>query len=269
MNYNGFEKKVAISATLTFDTAFHIGSGKEGELAADMGVMKDHKDKPVLPGSTIKGCFRSTVEKLAHHLKNKEGDPLKACMLDTKLSEVSCVSDENYRKSVLDDFQNLDNERAKLDWLKSHTCDVCQLFGSPVQASRIFFTDGKLKAESGFQVRDGVVIDRDSGTARDGFKFDYEVAARDTAFELTIETENPTTKDLALIAAGIAEWRQGVRIGGFTSRGLGHATLKTDEIKEVDFSVTEKLQAYLLERKMDTTPKLLDEALEKALNGEV
>lgn len=263
MNQTAFHQKIRITGSLTFDTAFHIGSGKEGELATDMGVLKDEQGWPVLPGSTLKGNFRATSEKLAGYLGAS------ACLLDRSLSEIDCVGDQDYFKKMNEAFKTIKGEKHKLEWLSKHTCNVCQLFGSPLQSSRIFFSDGRLKRwQGGYQVRDGVVIDRDSGTARHGLKYDYEVAPRDTAFELFIEMENPTSMDLSLVGAVIAEWRSGFRIGGFTSRGLGRIVLTETRIEQVNYQDKAQLQDYLIKRKMHPADNLLSDALQKALNAQ-
>jgi CRISPR-associated RAMP protein (TIGR02581 family) len=255
------ERKVRISGQLAFETAFHIGSGKEGELATDMGVMKDHLDRPVLPGSTLKGCFRAAAERLAEYLD------VSACLLDTELSGVNCVTDQKYFSRKKTEFQKLEDERAKLDWIDEHVCRVCRLFGSPVQSSRIFFSDGNLRpGNHSFLVRDGVSLDRDSGTARHGIKYDFEVAAADAVFDIVIDLENPDNTDLALVAAVLAEWENGFRLGGFTSRGLGRVRLHGAQVMEVDLRNADQRTAYLLKRKMSPADDLLTDAISLALN---
>jgi len=201
-----FGRKVKIHGKLTFETAFHIGSGEEGELATNMGILKEPDGRPVLPGSSLKGCFRSWTEKLAGHLG------LTACLLDSELSGVFCVSDEAYRKQVGDEYKTKKSEAEKLAWLAKQTCTVCELFGSPFKSSRIFFSDGKLEVNSwsrSIQVRDGVCIDRDTETARPGAKFDFEVVPDGAQFFISIELENPLDKDFAMVEATLAEWENG------------------------------------------------------------
>lgn len=261
MTYTSFRHKVRITGRLRFDTAFHIGSGKEGDLATDMGVLKDRQNRPVMPGSTLKGNFRATAERLAAYFG------LSACLLDKSLSDVKCVSDQVYFISVKDTFKKITREKDKLTWLENNTCHVCQLFGSPLQSSRIYFSDGRLTEwEGGFQVRDGVAIDRDSGTARNGMKYDFEVTSKDTAFELIIDLENPNQNELALVSAAISEWQNGFKLGGFTSRGLGSVVLEHVEVKQVDYRNPEQLKAYLLKRTMEPAVHLLSEALQRCLN---
>lgn len=257
-------RKVKITGTLKFETAFHIGSGKEGELATDMGILKEIDGSPILPGSTLKGNFRALAERLAGYLG------LTACLLDKKLSGVECVSDEAYRTSepISKKIKSLEDEAAKIDWLNSHTCDVCKLFGSPLQASRIYFSDGRLQdwAQS-VQVRDGVCIDRDSETARPGAKYDFEVAPFGATYSISIDLENPQDEELALVGAVLAEWENGFRLGGFTSRGLGKVKLDDKIIEMLDYTDPEQLRNYLLKRTMtrDRGEALLSECLKERL----
>lgn len=258
--YKQLSKRVRVKGTLIFDTAFHVGSGREGLLATDMGVLLDQYDRPILPGSSLKGNFRSTAERLAGHLG------LTACLLDVALSGVSCITDETYRKDHQETFKALANEPQKLAWLKSHTCDVCRLFGSPYQGSRIYFSDGVLtEGGESIQVRDGVCIDRDSGTAVHGMKYDFEVVSKDTVYDMTIDLENPADEELALVGAVIAEWEQGFRVGGFTSRGLGRVNLTKTAISHVNYEDREQLKKYLLKKEMTAAPSLLQESIERQL----
>lgn len=270
-NQNLFKLKIRVTGRLFFETAFHIGSGREGELATDMGVLLEPDGRPILPGSTLKGNFRATAERLAGYLG------LSACLLDSNLSGENCVSDEKIRKKIIEkntgktnyeEFKDLENEQEKIDWLKRNTCDICRLFGSPLQASRIFFSDGELLRWSrGLQVRDGVCIDRDSETARHGAKYDFEVVPRGAEFFITLEIENPEKKELALIGAVLGEWDNGFRLGGFTSRGIGKVRLLDKKIEQVDYTNPEQLKAYLMKQKMSDAENLLDECLGSILNG--
>ena len=261
MTHNMFFQKVKITGKLTFHTAFHIGSGKEGELSTHMGILLDPDGKPILPGSTLKGNFRSFAERLAPYLK------MTACLLDTTLSAVDCVSDEVYRKTNQDAFKRLSSERDKLNWLDVRTCDVCKLFGSPMMASRIFFSDGILvDGGDAIGIRDGVCIDRDTETARPKAKFDYEVVPAGAVFQTTIEIENPEDDELALIAAVVGEWENGFRLGGFSSRGLGRVTFTDKKIESVDYTKPAQLIGYLVGNKMTPTLDLLTKSLESKLN---
>lgn len=226
-------EKIRLTASLVFDTAWRVGSGKEGETMSDLGVMLTTTGEPILPGSSLKGRLRSTCETLSHALG------LSACLLNRAASGIDCTSDIKYYSDVRANYQNtfkhgLDKRR---QWIDNHTCDVCKLFGSPVKAGRLFVSDGTLEDwASVVQVRDGVVIDRDSRTAVDGLKYDYEVVPPSSRFQLCIDLENPTDADLALLGAALFEWHAGSSLGGFTSRGLGRFHLEDINLSGVDLN---------------------------------
>ena len=238
----GLRRKTRVTSALVFETAWRIGSGKEGETMSDLGVVQDPNGQPVLPGSSLKGRLRSTCEAVAYALN------LRACMLSCAASGVNCTSDVNYYRMVREEYRDASRRglEARLQWIADHTCDVCGLFGSPVQAGRLRMSDGRLQEwASVVQVRDGVVIDRDSQTAVDGLKYDYEVVPPGTRFELDIDLENPRDQDMALLGAALFEWRSGSSIGGFTSRGLGRFHLEEIRIRGVDLSDPEQRVRFL------------------------
>jgi len=241
-------KKLRIQFDLVFDTAWRIGSGKEGETLSDLGVVLDPSGQPVLPGSSLKGRLRSTCESLAHALG------LKTCMLDHEVSGVPCTSDVKYYHQVREKYREASRHgiSERLKWIEQHTCDVCKLFGSPVMAGRIRVSDGELKEWAEIvQVRDGVVIDRDSQTAVDGLKYDYEVVPPGSRFRVTVDLENPSDNDLALIGAALFEWTSGSSLGGFTSRGLGRFHLENITLKGVDLSDPKQRVRFLTHTKPD------------------
>jgi CRISPR-associated RAMP protein (TIGR02581 family) len=228
----GLRQKNRLTASLVFDTAWRIGSGKEGETMSDLGVVLDPRGQPLLPGSSLKGKLRSTCEALAHALG------LSTCMLNYDASGVKCTSDVTYYRKVREAYQKASRRmQDRLQWLDENTCNVCKLFGSPVRAGRLLMSDGTLKSwASVVQVRDGVVIDRDSQTAVDGLKYDYEVVPPDSRFQIYIDLENPTDQDMALLGVALFEWHTGSSIGGFTSRGLGRFHLEDLRLAGVDMS---------------------------------
>ena len=238
--------KICVTADLVFKTAWRIGSGREGE-SSDLGVVLDPSGSPVLPGSSLKGRLRSTCEALAHALS------LNACLLNHAASGVNCTSDVNYYSKVRDEYREASRDlKRRLQWIDDHTCDVCRLFGAPVQAGRLRVSDGVMKEWANVvQVRDGVVIDRDSHTAVDGLKYDYEVVPQGSRFELRVDLDNPRDRDLALLGAALFEWRSGSSIGGFTSRGLGRFHLQEIKLMGVDLRDPDQRVKFLTSTRPD------------------
>jgi CRISPR-associated RAMP protein (TIGR02581 family) len=252
---NAFQlrSKLRITGTVVFDTAWRIGSGKEGETMSDLGVVLDPGGQPVLPGSSLRGKLRSTCETLAHALD------LTACLLNVSASGVKCVSDVKYyaEKSEKAGSKREEYRRAsergltdRLNWIDQHTCDVCKLFGSPLRASQLRISDGILQAWANVvQVRDGVVLDRDSHTAVDGLKYDYEVVPAGSEFRIMLDLDNPSDTDLALLGAALFEWHAGSSVGGFTSRGLGRFRLLNIKVAGVNFDEPKQRIQYLTKLK--------------------
>lgn len=239
------QRKLRVQFAVCFDTAWRIGSGKEGETLSDLGVVLDAFGQPVLPGSSLKGRLRSTCETLAHALN------LSACMLDHTVSHVGCSSDVKYYRKIRESYRHASRTgiSERLEWIEKNTCDVCKLFGSPVMAGRVQISDGMLEQWSDIvQVRDGVVIDRDSQTAVDRLKYDYEVVPPGSRFRVTIVIENYTDADTALLGAAIFEWSSGSTVGGFTSRGLGRFHLEDITVRGVDLSDAKQRIQFLTKR---------------------
>ena len=238
----GLNNKSRIAATLEFETAWRIGSGKAGLSMSDLGVMLSAEGDPVLPGSSIKGRLRSTCERLAHALG------LSACMLDRDASGVRCVSDVKYYQLCREQYRKASQQGLanRLAWIYENTCDICKLFGSPVRVGRLRVSDGTLlEWSSVVQVRDSVVIDRDSQTAVPRLKYDYEVLPAGTQFRICVDLENAQDQDLALLGAAFFEWHAGSSIGGFTSRGLGRFALTDISVAGVDLTDPEQRVRFL------------------------
>lgn len=234
--------RLRVRARLVFETAWRIGTGREGQ-TSDLGVLLDAAGQPLLPGSSIKGKLRSTCEALAPALN------LKACLLNVEASGVDCASDVRHYSNLRQSYQQALRTSAEqqLAWIARHTCDVCKLFGSPVQAARLRCSDGVLDnpAAAVIKVRDGVVLDRDSHTAAEGLKYDYETVAAGTAFRVVFDLDNPTPTDEALFGAALFDWASGSSLGGFTSRGLGRFRLVDLSVSGVNFDDHQERVRYL------------------------
>lgn len=209
-----------ITATLAARTAVHIGSG-EGNNLTDALLRRDTQGQLFIPGTAIAGVLRSLLTRLAPRFG------LAPCAALTGGGD-SC------------------------------SCSVCHLFGdvnptdeeeSQSAASRLLVFNatpvGKLSRSL---IRDGVGIDRATGAAaRAGaVKFDLEVLPAGAAFSLRLELRDPTPKDEALLAAGLAEWEAGrLWLGGNVARGLGAFELSNLEYRTLPLEQPEQVLAFL------------------------
>jgi len=279
LNRANLHSRYCITGKLVLDTALHVGGGREISTITDSPVVKNPAGEPFIPGSSLKGAFRAAVERLAPLLD------LRTCQLAEEYA--GCLSTN---RSLREQYQiireqigrrlNESQETKKAldalgrsDWLKEmaqnpgwtltddhlvglldeHLCDTCKTFGSVHLVSVVFFHDLPVDGVwyDVFQIRDGVGIDRDSERAKDQIKFDFEVVPPQTAFTFGLTLENPTGRDLGLVALGLQEFIQGmVPLGGIRSRGLGRCHLEDLKVSSVDFINWEQRRNYLVEGQM-------------------
>src|SRR5437660_808130 len=60
-------KRLVVDAVLAFDAPFAVG-GLEGGPQSDRPLLRDAGDRPALPGTSIAGCLRGLLSRLAPHL---------------------------------------------------------------------------------------------------------------------------------------------------------------------------------------------------------
>ena len=212
--HNTLQNRYEFRGFLQMETALHIGTE---QISQRMGasVMRDFQERPFIPGSSLKGALRSAVERRVEWLG------LVSCCLENG----GCLSqvDESWRRRSLEE---------RLPDIEEKLCATCKLFGCTVFGGKVQVDD--LPLEEAFEqlaphlveVRDGVGIDRDSGTSVEGAKFDYEVVPSPTAFHFYLTAENLEQQDAALLALGLLEMMNGtVPLGGKSTRGLGRCRL--------------------------------------------
>jgi CRISPR-associated RAMP protein (TIGR02581 family) len=296
------DNRYVFTGQLELETALHVGTGRAVSPLTDSPIFRDGEDRPLIPGSSMKGAFRAAVERIVPNLPG-----YRTCGLDD--DEASCVSpqrsplgdayravrgylgqaipeqpageDANARQArdALDTLQHAEwagekvTEEHLLQLLNEHLCDTCKLFGSPYLASKVRFEDLPVLVDEWLEVteiRDGVGIDRDSERAIPQIKFDFEVVPSGTAFHFGLVVENPTERDLALLAIGLSEFTNGmVRLGGIRSRGLGACRLELDDVQILDFGDRSALVNYLTRGEMDSQPAadFLAGCIQNALGG--
>lgn len=248
-----FQRRFLFTGQLFLKTGLHIGGGRGTLSPSKAPVVRTPDNRPFVPGSSFKGAFRSTVEKLAGALPS---DQIKTCALTdgTGCPGAPGSDQEDFNRRRREEGWNEDKLLAELGEVLCHTC---WLFGSPFTASKINFGDLYLSENDAgmVQIRDGVAIDRDSEKQRPGLLYDYEVVAPTSTFELEIVLEDPTDIDLGLTCLGLTEFVSGFGyIGGNRSRGLGNCQINGLRVHALDLTVdslderAERLRRYLLGR---------------------
>lgn len=238
-DFSEFQNRYLISAVLELEKPMHIGKGTSLEpVGTDMPVIIDQQGKPVIPGSSVKGVLRSEIERILRTLgaqqKKIEGRIIRAC---DSSDQCPNLSKEERDKLVRECTENAKLNGAKFaEEIFSRLCTACELFGSGESASHVMIKDMSLCSERiRTELRDGVAIDRDTGTARSGALFDFEIVPVGAEFAFEAILENVEDWQVGLFGIALKLWERGeIAVGGKTTIGMGFGKLKRISAKMVD-----------------------------------
>jgi CRISPR-associated RAMP protein (TIGR02581 family) len=217
--------RYVIEGRLVSEAPLHVG-GAAPDGDSDAPFLRDSAG-PYIPGSSLRGVMRSSLERILQSLGGGRG-----CVLFAKGSHPRCLTDqanlEKFEKTLRgSDAAKVEAVRRKV--LNGGICDVCALFGSPLVASKLRLDDCRLKTPERFTIRDGVGIDRDTESARDKLKFNFQALESGAEFSFFMQVENAGPTDFALLGILLGELTgPGIDVGGKKSRGFGRVKLKAD-----------------------------------------
>lgn len=216
-----------------------IRSGLATGIGPDMTPVltnRNNQQEIFLPGSSLKGVFRSHSEKIACSLKSRA-----VCYPFFRENEKKEVDREqpqrDYRDSCSGYFTDLSKDEKSRDLLERRTdlvyhdsCPTCRLYGSTGFIGRIAIGDAYLVSKQKLEQRDGVGIDRLTGGASNGAKFQLEVVSSEVVFETEIHLRNFEIWQLGMLFIVLQDMQDGlIRIGSGRSRGLGNVTAQIRE----------------------------------------
>ncbi len=244
--------RYCFAGELEIITPLRISSGRASD-ETDAPCIRTLNGIPYIPGSSLRGAVRSEVERIIKAVGETAG--LRSCTLfeegdcskkvDSRFKELK----EKEEKKVRDKRKS--DDELLVEAAEEELCDVCCLFGSTMYGSRLVFEDclpvnGAATDADKHIIRDGVGIDRDTGAARDGVKFDYEVVEEgEFKFRMVAENVNNNGKDKKLINLILGLLKQGLHVGGKRAGGLGKIKLKEVE-KVTGFSDPKSLWEALV-----------------------
>lgn len=228
MLFDIFENKQVITGVITAIDPIHIGSsGNEGldPTQIDSSVLKGADGKPIIPGSSLKGVIRSAFSAALRSIGKDACD-----VLDND----KCCTTDKALKIIIQDKSMTEKEKAQK--IYDNSCVACRLFGGHGIASHLSFKDcGFIGEKCIYEYRDGVGIDPDTGSAKHGAKYDYEIVPKGSRFEFYMTAENLDEDQEKYLDYILRLLESGeLCVGGFTTRGLGRIQLSDVGVKKTN-----------------------------------
>jgi CRISPR/Cas system CSM-associated protein Csm3 (group 7 of RAMP superfamily) len=223
---------VRLELEITTLTSMCVGaSGSSGGLA-DKALQRDAWNRPIIPGSQLKGRVRHACERIAAGM----GIPI--CVAPVEATMCPHGPGEIERESR----EELDRLRAGAP---ARQCVICAIFGSAMYPSQLLFDD--LVAAPGEttgtpkrpyppdeRLRPGVGIDRRRGAALENVLYLTETTDAGVVFRGAIHGRwraTPLEEVEPLIGLLLAGLTTTTRWGGGSSRGLGWAQVGVTRIE--------------------------------------
>jgi len=217
-----------VSGVLETETRLHIGSGRDaiGFEETDSSVIKvniDGLEQAYIPGSSIKGIFRSCVENILTRLGIKVCEPYpndKDYLCKDISREISELSRDFDISGLMDAINRL--------------CLSCKIFGTTNYSSHVNFIDciplENIKISTG--VAPGIAINRRDGTTIPGGLFNYEYIEPGSRFLFQMQVFNLPNYLIGLLFNVIELINKGlVLIGGKKRAGLGFCKIWINKIE--------------------------------------
>ena len=230
-----------IKGYIVTESPLRVGSGKESpfDSTVDLAVIRirlKNKSVPYIPGSSIKGVFRSVATSLAID------KGLKVC---SGLSKQTCM-DTGLLENIQDLLRRGDSKKA-IEEFHEKTCLMCKLFGAPSFSGHVSFSDA-YPIEDGeildvpVGVKTGIAIDRRTGAVYRGALYQVEFVEPGAKFLFSINATNLPNYSIGLLAKTLRLLNEGwVRIGGFKTKGFGRV-----RVENLSFRVRGSADGYIL-----------------------
>lgn len=233
MLYDTFVNKYIVKGKLIAEDPIHVGSSSKNSLNpsdVDDSVLKDSRGVPVIPGASVKGVVRSYLESVLRGIGENCCD-----VLDNR----NCCTE---KKEVKDKIETASSLKDKATVIYNCSCEACRFFGGRKFAGKVHIKDCYLTGKPYLEYRDGVGIDRVTGSAKSGAKYDFEVVSKDSEFDFMMTAENLDEKQEKYFDFIIKALESGeLSVGGKTSRGLGSFRVEISEKNKITADDMKKL----------------------------
>ena len=224
--------RVELRCLLEFTGPLHVGTGAALSLATDAPVLRDAAGHVWLPGSSVRGVLADWCHREAPVLRVDRAYVQRLFGVTPQRGDGSSKNDRQGRLTVLD---------VAFD----------EGTGLPPETAR-----ADVHVPPPEEIRDHVRINRESGAAARGGKFDHEVAHRPSG-TLRLIYEGDSRKDpelLLLQSAADALQERLLAFGGKTGWGLGAARVSAKEngSSAITWSVVERAEPEALSIYLNT-----------------
>ncbi|MEM2178318.1 MAG: CRISPR-associated RAMP protein Csx7 [Candidatus Methanomethylicaceae archaeon] len=242
-----------------------IGSGREPPFGSlvDLAVIKiplKGIETPYIPGSSLKGVFRSYASNIikSYSLDACSGLAKENC-IDIKKIFVEELGKEMVLRDLIDYYMRNNLSKKAMEFFFNNVCLVCKIFGSSLYKSKVIFSDAYPLDENNnilpfkLGMRTGISIDRRIGAVARGALYTVEYVEPGCKFKFEIRTNNLPNYALGLLSTIIKMINNGeIRIGGFTTRGFGQVKIENLEIYSKDmFKESKENIMHSLEENID------------------
>lgn len=191
-------------------------NGNLNPTAVDTSYIKTNKDGhlvPYIPGSSLKGVFRSYAESILEA----------SCDIVGKNREYT--RDGKRKKCLSQKDSSYKDKDGKARYTES--CMVCKLYGSDVLKSRITFSNAYPIEECKIETAGLTAIDRVKGGAKSGALRDIEYVGYGV-FKGKISLKNFEPYQVKLVLDSLMALEMGeIHLGSYTSKGFGELNVKS------------------------------------------
>jgi CRISPR-associated RAMP protein (TIGR02581 family) len=228
-------REVSISGWLVNVGPLRVGSGREAPLGSsvDLAVIRiriGDKSVPYIPGSSLKGVYRTVATQLA---KSKGlsvcSGPAKETCMDWEIPQHGGATLQQLVQEQLNSREYLQAVRYFYDY----ACLMCKIFGAPSYTGNVVFEDAYPINEKGevmevrTGIRTGIAINRRTGSVHERSLYQVEYVEPGARFRFKMRATNLPNYALGLLAKAIRMMNDGwVKVGGFKTRGFGEVRLE-------------------------------------------
>ena len=243
-----FANRYRITGKLKTLSPLHIGTGEEsdavfskserGEYMKTLGkvptvstVMKDHRGKPLIPGSTLRGVMRHWLLNVLQGISNQWADT------------------RDYSNEALLDL----SQQEQIAKARGEFSLLELLFGTPFNAGKIEVWDATCltddldvsdhllnwNSQSLTYVDTSVAINPATGTALEKLLYKTEIVPPGVVFELNIVGQNLSGEELGLVLLALQGFNSSIypiRLGARSGRGYGRVRFMPGDVYCLDAS---------------------------------